>query len=147
MKLTLKRVLLRDTYTAGELYADGVKIADTIENKDRGLSQSLSIEENKRKKVHGKTAIPTGRYNVRLTYSERFRKVMPLLDDVPAFSGVRIHAGNTAADTEGCILVGVRSQTSSGAIVQSRDTYAVVFDIIRDAINAGEAVTIDIINQ
>lgn len=76
MELELRRIAKKDVYTIGKLYIDGEYFCDTLEDKDRGLSQSLSLEENKKRKVAGVTAIPTGRYLVRMDivspkYSQR----------------------------------------------------------------------------
>ena len=78
MKIVLKRIAKRDSYTIGRLYIDGVKFCDTLEDKDRGLTQSMSVEDIKSKKVYGKTAIPTGTYTVSFNYSNKFRKQLPL---------------------------------------------------------------------
>lgn len=96
--------LIRDTfgpdYTLGKMYVDQVFLGHTCEDFD------CHLEEHPEDKVYGRTAIPVGRYEVTLTHSQRFGKVMPLLVDVPGFSGIRIHGGNSAADTLGCPLLG-----------------------------------------
>jgi hypothetical protein len=81
-------------------------------------------------KVYGKTAIPAGRYEIRVTWSDRFQKPMPEVVGVPGFTGIRIHPGNTAANTEGCILVGREKDSNNLAIYKSRDAFRVVFDMI-----------------
>ena len=104
MELTLSRNVLSDNFTLGELSIDGQHFCYTVEDAVRNGE-----------KVHGKTAIPYGRYKVILNMSNRFQKIMPLLLDVPQFEGVRIHSGNTALDTEGCLIVGmVRTENGVG---------------------------------
>jgi hypothetical protein len=76
-------------------------------------------------KVYGQTAIPEGRYQIKLTMSNRFKIVLPLLENVPNFEGVRIHPGNTAADTDGCILVG--QTKTSNSIGSSRVAFDKLF--------------------
>jgi hypothetical protein len=105
MKITLKRVALRDTYTIGKLYIDGSYFCDTIEDKVRDLNKD-GVFDNGEVKIKGKTAIPYGTYEVVWSYSPRFGKFTPRLLNVNSFDGVLIHSGNTAEDTEGCIIVG-----------------------------------------
>lgn len=131
MDIKLKRIAKRDTYTIGKLYIDGKYQCDTLEDKDRGLSQSMQIEEIKKHKVYSKTAIPTGKYEVIWSYSPRFKKMLPLLMDVPGFNGVRIHNGNTAAHTSGCILLGVNSAV--GKVLNSIATCRRILPIIQKA--------------
>lgn len=93
-------------------------------------------------KVPGKTAIPYGTYKCIVTMSNRFKKELPLLVDVPNFSGIRIHTGNTAADTEGCLIPGKIKQ--KGRVLQSRDAFNALFAKIKTAIEKGEGVTVEI---
>ena len=141
MELLLKRIARRETYTIGHLYIDGVYFCDTIEDTDRGLRQSLPESVNRSKKRFGATAIPTGRYQVTLGIkSPKFSKkkqydfcggYLPRLINVPAFDGVLIHIGNTAKDTEGCILVG--RNTKVGKVLESRVTFVKLYEMIRKA--------------
>lgn len=141
MELRLKRIARRETYTIGRLYVDGERFCDTIEDKDRGLSQNLPLSVNKAKKKHGVTAIPTGRYRVTLDIvSPRFAKRtayqfcggrLPRLINVPAFDGVLIHIGNTARDTEGCILVGQNKEV--GKVLNSTKTFRDLYDVLSKA--------------
>lgn len=125
MKLLLRRIAKRDTYTIGRLYIDGKYFCDTLEDTDRNLTSEMDEEYIRQQKVYGKTAIPSGVYQVEITYSPKFRKNMPLVKDVKGFSGIRIHSGNTDKDTEGCILVG--KNTKVGMVTDSRKTYNALF--------------------
>jgi len=98
MLLTLLRQPSWRSTTLGQLFDDdGQLLCYTLEDQVRHAA-----------KVPGETAIPAGRYRVRITWSPRFQRPMPLIEDIPGYDGVRIHPGNTAADTEGCLLVGDR---------------------------------------
>ena len=109
LRLRVQREPSTDEHTMGELLAsiDGgpwTHVCWTLEDVVREVAGKPVAEW----KVHGRTAIPAGTYSVVLTPSARFRRMLPLLERVPGFSGVRIHGGNTADDTEGCILVAHR---------------------------------------
>ena len=117
MKLHLQRTERGDRYTMGRLAIDGEPFCDTLEPTDRHLEAATMRPEQK---VFGQTAIPTGTYPVVLTYSPRFKRTLPLLKNVPHFEGIRIHPGNSATDTAGCILVGRRLH--SGRLTDSRQT-------------------------
>lgn len=140
MKLTLKRIALRPTYTIGKLYIDDVYFCDTIEDTVRDLNKNGKFD-NGEKKIHSKTAIPYGTYEIKWTYSPRFKKYTPQLMNVPSFEGIRIHAGNTSADTEGCLILGKNKQV--GKVLNSRDTINKFYTIIKEACSNGK-VTIEI---
>ena len=140
MKLTLKRIALRPTYTIGKLYIDDVYFCDTIEDTVRDLNENGKFD-NGEKKVHSKTAIPYGTYEIKWTYSPRFKKYTPQLMNVPSFEGIRVHAGNTSADTEGCLILGENKQV--GKVLNSRATINKFYPIIKEACSNGK-VTIEI---
>ena len=133
MNLLIKRIAKRDNYTIGKLYIDGVYFCDTLEDKDRGLTQSMQLSQISKTKIYGSTAIPTGKYLITITYSNRFKQLMPLLNNVPGFSGIRIHVGNAHKDTEGCILVGKNKVV--GKVLESKDTYKKLYQILSKANN------------
>lgn len=128
MEIEVVRTTFGAKCTLGKMYFDGVDVCYTLEDVVR--------EE----KVYGETAIPCGRYRVVVTYSNRFQCDMPLLVDVPNFTGIRIHPGNTDKDTHGCILVGTGVAEGETAITESRAAYNRVFARIRNAIGDGEEV-------
>lgn len=141
MDLRLRRIARKENYTIGRLYIDGEYFCDTLEDKDRGLKQSLPASVNKAMKEVGATAIPTGKYQVTLKMkSQRFSQrkqydfcggYLPRLINVPAFEGVLIHIGNTAKDTEGCILVG--RNTKVGKVLDSGVTFRVLYAKLKEA--------------
>jgi hypothetical protein len=106
MRIEIQRDIFNAGSTLGRMFIDGVEFGYTLEDKDRGLTDKMSATEIKLRKIFGQTAIPYGEYEVVLSYSNRFKKIMPLLLNVKGFEGVRIHGGNTDADTLGCPLLG-----------------------------------------
>ena len=127
MKLLLKRIHKTDVSTIGELYIDGIFQCYTLEDIERDV------------KIKSETAIAKGKYKIMITLSNRFKKYMPLLLNVPNFEGVRIHSGNTNHDTEGCILVG--QTRSKDFIGQSRKA----FDKLFKKLETAKEITIEIV--
>lgn len=140
MKLTLKRIALRSTYTIGKLYIDDAYFCDTLEDTVRDTNKSGKFDDGEQK-VKGKTAIPYGTYEIKWTYSPRFKKYTPQLMNVQSFEGIRVHAGNTSADTEGCLILGENKQV--GKVLNSRATINKFYPIIKEACSNGK-VTIEI---
>lgn len=141
MKLLLKRIAKKPTYTIGKLYIDDVYFCDTLEDTDRGLTQSMQLSQINKIKVYGQTAIPSGEYQITITHSNRFKRFMPLLNNVPGFAGIRIHTGNTANDSEGCILVGRNKVV--GKVLESRATYQKLYQKLSE-VNDKEKIYITI---
>jgi hypothetical protein len=119
MELQIKRTDFSEESTIGELSVNGVFECYTLEDKVRPV------------KIAGKTAIPSGRYEVIINFSQRFQKQLPLLLNVPNFEGVRIHPGNTAANTEGCILVG--ETKTENFVGESRWAFNRLFEKLKTA--------------
>lgn len=130
MQLTLKRAHGTKDYTHGTLHIDGQFFCHTLE------------DEELQKKIPGVTAIAMGKYRCVITFSPRFKRMLILLVNVPIFEGVRIHSGNTAANTEGCILVG--RFVRPGFIGSSRDTYALLHKKVAAAIERDQDIWIEI---
>lgn len=140
MKLTLNRIALRSTYTIGRLYVDGNYFCDTLEDTVRDINKNGKFD-NGEKKVYAKTAIPYGTYEIKWTYSPRFKKYTPQLMNVPSFEGIRIHSGNSSTDTEGCLLLGENKKV--GMVLNSRATINKFYPLIKKACSNGK-VTIEI---
>lgn len=154
MNITLRRIAKKPTYTIGKLYIDGVYFCDTLEDTDRGLTQSTPLTEIKKKKVPTKTAIPTGTYDLtmniispRLSRYQFYRTNcnggrVPRLLNVPGFDGILIHVGNTAADSAGCVLVGNNSQV--GKVLNSKTTFLKLYKILDKASREGQKITMTV---
>lgn len=121
MELRLLRYPSTSNYTEGKLYINGAYFCDTLEDQDRGLYQHMSLAEIKAVKVYGETCIPYGTYKVELSYSPKFKKIMPAILDVKGFTGVRMHNGVDKNSTLGCILVGIKYK--DGMLTNSRKTF------------------------
>ena len=132
MKLKLYRKFLGNKYTIGKLFVNDEYICDTLED----------VVRSEGVKVYGETAIPYGVYEIVLTMSPRFKKVLPLLLDVPHFEGVRIHTGNTEKDTEGCILVGYNKV--KGKVINSKIAFDKVMKYLELATINNEKITIEV---
>ena len=142
MELRLERKYRNNNYCIDKLYIDGKYFSDVLEDPDRGLTDNMSLEEIKKIKIKGNTCIPYGTYNVTITYSPRFKKNLPLLNNVKGFDGIRIHSGNKPQDTEGCLLPGFNKV--KGQVIDSRVTTDKLVAQIQQALNKGEKVTITI---
>lgn len=143
MDLKIIRKYKKQNYTIGKLYINNQYFCDTLEDTERGLTSTMPLEEIKKIKVKGETAIPSGTYQVLYTYSPKFKRMLPLINNVKGFEGIRIHSGNTAKDSLGCVLLGFNKE--KGKVLQSRDTCNSFYKIIEDAITKrGEAITLKI---
>ena len=135
MELILTREHFNDVCCIGSLKIVGDDVLlYTLEDVDRKLSQTDDLGAISKIKVFGKTAIPYGRYEVIMTYSNRFKQTMPLLLGVNGFEGVRIHSGNTSDHTEGCILVGYAKDVLHNRILNSRAAIAELYMLITEKI-------------
>lgn len=142
MLITIDRAWKRENYTMSRLFVDGEKFCNALEDADRGLYQGMCREYVLAKKVKGATAIPRGTYNVIYTYSPRFKRKLPLIENVTGYEGVRIHPGNTAKDTEGCILVGQNLKV--GMVLNSREWTEKLIAKMQTAWSKGEKVKLKI---
>lgn len=134
MELTLNRIFLGSSATIGELLINDKHLCDTLEDRVRPEGE----------KVYGKTAIPEGKYEIELTHSPRFKKILPEILNVPNFSGIRIHTGNSSKDTEGCIIVGTWDGEKEDWVGSSKIAFDKLMTLLEEATNNKEKVTITV---
>lgn len=134
MELKLNRIFLGSSATIGELLVNDKHLCDTLEDRVRPEGE----------KVYGKTAIPEGTYEVKLTHSPRFKKILPEILNVPNFSGIRIHTGNSSKDTEGCIIVGTWDGEKEDWVGSSKIAFDKLMSLLEKATNNKEKVTITV---
>ena len=152
MEVKVRRIARKEAYTIGKMYVDGAYVCDTLEDKDRGLTSNMSVAQICGVKIKGETAIPTGRYLVDMkTVSPRFggraqyqfcKGRLPRLCNTPGFQGVLIHCGNSAKDTDGCILVGLNKAV--GQVLNSTAAFRKLYPIMKAADERGERIWITI---
>lgn len=141
MTIRIDRKWKKAEYTISRVYINGRYLGcNALEDTDRGLLQAMQIAEIQKRKIKGKTAIPRGYYDVKITWSEKYQRNMPLVVDVPGFSGIRLHSGNSAKDTEGCILFGKNDKV--GWISDSRYWTDKIYRLIDTALAKGEKITL-----
>lgn len=153
MEIVLERKWKKPNYTIGILSIDGKRFCETLEDVDRGLKDSMSIEQIKSLKKPHITAIPTGVYEVNLNtvspkfgsrsfYKEVCKGKVPRLLNVKGFDGILIHAGNKAEDTDGCILVGRNLEV--GKVLKSQETFFSLYKMLKKANDARDPILIRI---
>lgn len=156
VQLTLKRRRGTVGYTIGDLSLEECGfLCNTLEDEDRGLTKDMPIEKIREIKVYGATAIPTGRYEIKLMvspsmkdkpYGKRYGGLFPCLLDVPGYSGVEIHPGTKPSDTRGCPLTGEYNPKFPGQIFNSRKAYYDLMDYyLMPAHDRKDRIFIDII--
>ena len=133
MNILLKRTKKTPLSTIGDLSINGNPECVILEDTDRGLRSDMTLESIKAIKIKGKTCIPSGRYEIVITFSNRFQKPLPLILAVPGFEGIRIHPGNNPANTEGCLLPG--TVPGENMVFNSRVAFLSLFNKIKAALN------------
>ena len=140
--ITLKRITFTDKYTAGKMYVEGKYFGCTLERTNRDLNHKNGFD-NGEKKVYGDTCIPFGHYKLTVTYSYKFGRNLILVNDVPEFSGVRIHRGNYPKDTIGCVLVA--EKFANGRLYNSTPYENWITKYVQDEIKKGNEVWMDVV--
>lgn len=143
MEIQVNRIARKEGYTIGRMSLNGVYFCDTLEDTDRGLNATMSLDEILAKKVKAQTAIPTGKYDVILTFSPRFKRVLPLLLNVPGYQYIRVHNGNRPDSTEGCLLVG--ENKAKGQVLNSRATLEKLMSVLLECEKRKEKISITIV--
>ena len=152
LRLKTQRAWKKADYTIGRFFVNDARFYESLEDTDRGINSNYSVASIRLIKIAGRTAIPSGVYKVVLSVSPRFKSkawaaryggLVPEILGVKGFSGVRIHPGNTAADTDGCILIG--ENKAKGALVNSQKRYLELMDkYLIPAWNRKEEITITV---
>lgn len=156
MKITLIRTYNNDRYCIGHLYIDGKFYMDTLEDCDRGLDQKMTLDKIKSLKKKSITAIPTGTYKITINvvspkyskkqfFNDYCKGKMPRLLEVKGYEGILMHPGNSAKDSDGCILVG--ENKVKGGLINSTKCFIRLYDMMREANKKKEDIVIEIVRK
>ena len=140
MELKIKRTYYPD-FTEGKLYINGVFFCDTLEDPNRDLNMNGKFDDGE-VKIYGDTCIPPKIYNIVMTHSPKFKKILPLVENVPNFTGIRIHSGVHKLHTDGCILVG--NKVSDGKLDGNKRVLDALVSILIEADRRKEKITLKI---
>ena len=140
MELKIIRIPTIGKPTIGELWIDGQFFSYTLEDEDRGLYQKMPLNHIQEKKLYGETAIPYGEYKVKLTWSPKFGRKLPLVLNVKGYEGIRFHRGNYKTDTLGCPLVGY--QKGKDSVWDSRTAEEALVKLFEKSPNAEHSLEI-----
>lgn len=142
MEIKVIRKYKKENYTIGQVLVNGKFFCNSLEDKDRGLRQDMSLSQLKKLKVYGKTAIPSGTYEVTVYFWPKYRKNYPLLLNVGAFEGILVHAGTNESHTLGCILIG--ENKVKGQLTNCEKYVRTLTKMCEEAKKNGEKITITI---
>ena len=153
MELLIDRKWKKQSYTISNLYIDGKWFSNVLEDTDRNLDDSMSEDKIRALKIPSITAIPRGTYEITLdVVSTKYSKIqfykdvcngkVPRLKNVKGFDGILIHSGNTDKDSSGCLLVG--HNKVKGQVINSKETFKQLYQLLQDRKNKGEKITIKI---
>ena len=142
MELLLERKYIKPEYCIGRLYINGEFFCNTLEDTIRDINKNGTFDCGEFK-ISGHTAIPYGTYEIQVTYSPKFKRELPLLLDVPSFTGIRIHRGNTNKDSSGCILVG--ENTKKGMVLNSTKYEQELTKLLKNTQSKKEKIIVKII--
>lgn len=153
MRIEIERRYKCNGYTIGRLAIDSKYFCETLEDTDRGLRDDMSLDQIRSLKLKSITAIPTGTYRITLDlkspkfggkkfYKQTCNGKLPRLLDVKGFDGVLIHCGNTAKDTDGCVLIG--ENKVKGQVINSQETFRKFYPLLLAAKKRGEEITVTI---
>lgn len=140
MEISIIRRYKKEQYTIGDLYIDNQWICNTLEDKDRGLTQSMSLSDIKKIKIKNETAIPSGTYTLTMNvvspkfknrvWAKPYNGKVPRILNVPGFDGILLHPGSTQADTSGCVCVG--ENKVKGKLINSQSTFHKLMSKLKD---------------
>ncbi len=142
MELVLVRYPSGSKCTIGTLYLNDIFECFTLED----IVREIKGKPVEQWKIHGATAMTSGKYKMIIDMSNRFKRLLPLVLDVPGFSGIRFHPGNTDADTDGCVLPAIMVAPDKNSVMNSRKAFDNLFAKMQAAIAAGEKITLEVIN-
>lgn len=131
LHLFLIRKWKKPEYTIGQLYCNGEKLCNVIEDTDRGLNQYMTEAQISKIKIKDKTAIPAGTYKLEVSMSPKFKRELIMVCDVPGYVGIRIHRGNTADHSSGCLIPGLN--TAKGMVTNSTEYELKLTEMVKNA--------------